>query len=435
MTLTTKISGWGRYLAHDAYVIKPSCLSGFKAQLLDQASLIARGMGRSYGDSANSDIILQTTYCNHFIAFDKETGILTVEAGVTLREILKITVKHGWFLPVTPGTTFVTVGGAIASDVHGKNHHIAGTFGQHVVSMNLLLGTGEVVTTSCSKLHDLFHATCGGMGLTGVILTATIQLSKIKSTLIVQNTIKAKSLEEACELFETNITASYSVAWIDCLSTGPQLGRSVLMFGEHADIGGLHLKIKDPITLPIMPGPVMNHITMRALNCAYWIKAKHNTKLCVPLLTYFYPLDKIANWNKFYGEPGFVQYQFVLPKAEGIGNMRKILTHITQNGGGSFLAVLKQFGKANNNLLSFPIEGYTLALDFKISPSTVALLHRLDDMVAEMGGRVYLAKDAMMKEDTFKKTYPKWQEFEMIRKKYGASGKFMSLQSKRLGLT
>jgi FAD/FMN-containing dehydrogenase len=392
-------------------------------------------MGRSYGDSANAAVVIQTTYSDHFIAFDTATGLLTVEAGVTLRDILKVTVKHGWFLPVTPGTSFVTMGGAIASDVHGKNHHVAGTFGQHVVSITMLLGTGEVVTTSPTQLPDLFHATCGGMGLTGVILSATIQLIPSKSAYINQKTIKAGSLEEACEAFEANCSSTYSVAWIDCLTTGKHLGRSVLMVGEHSDSGGLDLAIKDPVTVPIYtPAALLNSMTMRAFNTAYWAKSAHNKSQTISLLPYFYPLDAIGGWNKLYGKAGFVQYQFVLPKADGVANMRKVLTQIAQSGAGSFLAVLKQFGPANQNLLSFPIEGYTLALDFKMSPSVIDLLHRLDDMVADMGGRVYLTKDAVMREASFKTTYAKWQEFEAVRQKYGAVGKFASNQSKRLGL-
>lgn len=432
---TKIISGWGGYPSQNARLISPKSLSSYKDFLQHNSSVIARGKGRSYGDSANATTVVETTYSDHFIAYDSATGLLTVEAGVMLRDILKITVKHGWFLPVTPGTSFITVGGAIASDVHGKNHHISGTFGQHVVSITMLLGTGEVVTTSPAQLTDLFHATCGGMGLTGVILTATIQLTPIKSSFINQKTIKTHSLEEACDAFEANSKVPYSVAWIDCLTTGKHLGRSVLMVGEHADIGGLNLTIKDPISIPIQtPAALLNSLVMRTFNTAYWVKATNNKNETIPLLPYFYPLDAIANWNKLYGKAGFVQYQFVLPKVDGIVNMRKILTQITRIGAGSFLAVLKQFGQPNQNLLSFPIDGYTLALDFKISPSIIELLHRLDNMVADMGGRVYLTKDAVMREATFKTTYLKWQDFEAVRHKYGAIGKFASNQSLRLGL-
>jgi len=433
--ITQTISGWGNYPRQDAQVITPLSPSAYQIQLAKCPSAIARGMGRSYGDSANASVVIQTTYSDHFIAFDNVTGLLAVEAGVLLRDILKVTVKQGWFLPVTPGTSFVTVGGAIASDVHGKNHHVVGTFGQHVVSITMLLGTGEVVTTSPTQLPDLFHATCGGMGLTGVILSAAIQLIPIKSAHISQRTIKAGCIEAACEAFEANSSANYSVAWIDCLATGKGLGRSVLMTGEHADNGGLDLPIKDPITMPAhTPAALLNSVTMRAFNNAYWAKASNNKNQNMSLLPYFYPLDVIGGWNKLYGKAGFVQYQFVLPKTDGVANMRQILTNIAKTGQGSFLAVLKQFGPANQNLLSFPIEGYTLALDFKMSQSTIDLLQRLDDMVAGMGGRVYLTKDAVMREVSFKTTYPNWERFEGVRHKYGAIGKFASVQSQRLGL-
>ena len=431
----TVISGWGGYPKQKAQVLMPSSLSTYKRHLQQHECVIARGMGRSYGDSAIAPTVLQTTYCDHFVAFDAATGLITVEAGMKLRDVLNVTVKHGWFLPVTPGTSFVTVGGAIASDVHGKNHHVAGTFGQYVLSMSILLGTGEVFTTSLTQFPDLFHATCGGMGLTGVILKATIQLIPIKSSFINQNTFKAGSLEESCEAFDKNSSSTYSVAWIDCLSTGKHLGRSILMVGEHSVSGGLDLSIKEPISLPTYtPASLLNSVTMRAFNAVYWAKASHKKTQTIPLMKYFYPLDVIGGWNKLYGKAGFVQYQFVLPKTDNILNMRTILTEIAQSGAGSFLAVLKQFGPSNQNLLSFPMEGYTLTLDFKLTSSVIALLHRLDSMLIGMDGRVYLSKDAVMEEVTFKTTYTKWQEFESVREKYGAIGKFASAQSKRLGL-
>jgi FAD/FMN-containing dehydrogenase len=435
MTINRTISGWGNYPKQVAQVLTPSSCSALQSQTQTQSSLIARGMGRSYGDSANAPVVLQTTYCDHFIEFDTNTGLLTAEAGITLRDLLRVIVPNGWFLSVTPGTSYVTLGGAIASDVHGKNHHVAGTFGQHVKSMTLLLGTGEVVTASPTERADLFHATCGGMGLTGLVLNATIQLIPIQSAFITQKTVKADCLEAACEAFEAHSTSTYSVAWIDCLAKGKELGRSVLMVGEHANSGGMDLTINDPIAVPIhTPAALLNSMTMKAFNTVYWAKAKDHNIQTVPLMPYFYPLDAIGGWNKLYGKAGFVQHQFVLPKTDGVANMRKVLTQIAQSGQGSFLAVLKQFGAINDNLLSFPIEGYTLALDFKMTPSTISMLHKLDDIVADMGGRVYLAKDAVMREVSFKTTYPNWEQFESVRQKYGAIGKFASAQSKRLGL-
>jgi decaprenylphospho-beta-D-ribofuranose 2-oxidase len=435
MTFTTIIKGWGNYPQQEAQLLTPTSSASLSTFIKQEKTLITRGMGRSYGDSANGPKVIETSYYDHFVALDEKTGKMTAEAGITLREILKVIVRSGWFLPVTPGTSYATLGGAIASDVHGKNHHILGTFGQQVRSISIMLGTGEVVTASEAQNTDLFRATCGGMGLTGVILRATIQLFPIKSSLMNQKIIKADCIEAACKAFEENSSATYSVAWIDCLTNGKKLGRSVLMLGEHAENGDLEIDIKDPISVPFSTPPaLLNSLIMKTFNRAYWHKAKHNQTEIVPLIPYFYPLDILGNWNKLYGKAGFLQFQCVIPKEDGIVNMRKLLTEITKSGEGSFLAVLKQFGKANDYFLSFPIEGYTLALDFKLTKTAISTLHKLEELVLGMDGKIYLTKDAVMQEKTFKATYPKWEEFEAVREKYGAIGKFSSTQSKRLGL-
>ena len=435
MTITTKISGWGNYPIQESQCLTPPTAASLCAAVNRDGSILARGMGRSYGDSANAEKVLETSYCNHFIDFDELTGKFTAESGITLREILSVIVPKGWFLPVTPGTSYVTLGGAIAGDVHGKNHHIAGTFGEHVTSLNLALGNGELITASKHENTDLFHATCGGMGLTGVIISATIQLIPIQSSLINQQTIKANSIEDACESFEDNNDATYSVAWIDCLAKGKNLGRSVLVLGEHAKEGGLEIELKESVSVPFnTPSALLNNMTMKAFNSVYWQKTKHKKYQTIPLMQYFYPLDAIGNWNKLYGKAGFLQFQCVIPKSDGVANMRMLLTEVAKSGEGSFLAVLKQFGKANDNFLSFPAEGYTLALDFKLNPSTLQTVSRLEAMTVDMGGRLYLAKDAVMQETTFKTTYPNWERFEAVRKQYGAIDKFSSAQSQRLGL-
>lgn len=435
MTHTSVISGWGNYPQKKTQLLKPSSRSKLRINLQKQKSLISRGMARSYGDSSIASVVMQTTYLDHFIEFDPNSGLLTAEAGITLREILKVIVPMGWFIPVTPGTSYVTLGGAIASDVHGKNHHIAGTFSHHVKFMDILLGTGEIVTASSADNIDLFKATCGGMGLTGIIICATIQLTPIHSSQIRQKTIKTNCIEATCEAFEENSSSTYSVAWVDCLTKGKNLGRSVLVLGEHVDNGDLKLGMRDPINVPdYVPSTLINSITMKIFNSVYWYKAKNNHQEVVSLIPYFYPLDAIGYWNKLYGKVGFLQYQCVIPKVNGITNLRKLLVEISKYGESSVLAVLKNLGKANDNFLSFPTEGYTLALDFKLTTSIIKLLHQLDNLVIEMGGRVYLTKDAIMQESTFKIMYPKWKEFEFVRQKYGAIGKFSSNQSKRLGL-
>jgi FAD/FMN-containing dehydrogenase len=393
-------------------------------------------MGRSYGDSANSSSVIQTDYLDHFLEFNELTGVLTCEAGVSIREILQLIVPKGWFVPVTPGSSFVSIGGAIASDVHGKNHHLNGTFSEHLLSFDLLLGAGEIVSVTKDGYPDLFRATCGGMGLTGMILSASIQLKPIKSSQIHQTTIKASCLESVCEKFEANHASTYSVAWVDCLASGRRLGRSLLMLGEHVQDGNLEFGKKKSLNVPIdMPSSILNQHSTKVFNSLYYHRVFSKTKReLVSFEPYFYPLDAIGNWNRLYGKAGFVQYQFVLPKSVGVKGLKKILEVIVSSGKGSFLAVLKVFGKQNENFLSFPIEGYTLALDFKMSQETVQLIRLLDSMVVEMSGRIYLTKDALMSETTFKKMYPEWERFEAVRAKYGAIGKFASSQSKRLGL-
>jgi len=274
------------------------------------------------------------------------------------------------------------------------------------------------------------------MGLTGLILNATIQLKPIHSSQILQKTIKARSLEEVCAQFEINDDSAYSVAWIDCQATKGKLGRSLLMLGEHLSNGDLVSPHKKPINIPFdMPSSLLNRYSIKTFNALYYNKELHNKSIkSLPYKPYFYPLDALQNWNRLYGKNGFAQYQFVLPMLAGVNGLKKVLSAIAESGEGSFLAVLKIFGEENSNYLSFPLRGYTLALDFKINPKTLELIRYLDCMIMNMGGRIYLAKDALMSEDSFKIMYPKWELFEEVRSKYGALGKFSSHQSKRLGL-
>jgi FAD/FMN-containing dehydrogenase len=393
-------------------------------------------MGRSYGDSSLSAHIIGTDYLDLVLGFDTTTGIVQCSAGVTLADLLDIFVPKGWFLPVTPGTKFVTVGGAIASDVHGKNHHLDGCFSEYVDEFDLLLASGDLVTCSKTQNSDLFHATCGGMGLTGIILEAKLRLRRVASAFIEQKTLKARNLAEALSLFDAHNDKPYSVAWIDCLATGDALGRSLIMLGQHAQTGELIHRAKSPVSVPVdMPPQVLNRFTIKAFNALYYHRIqKKQSEQRVHYEPFFYPLDGIHHWNRLYGKRGFTQYQFVLPKAAGLEGMTTILRKIAGSGRGSFLAVLKVFGKQNANLLSFPIEGYTLALDFKIENGLFELLDELDAMVLNYGGRLYLTKDARMSERTFKSSYPNWEEFQKVRARYGAQSKFASHQSKRLGL-
>jgi decaprenylphospho-beta-D-ribofuranose 2-oxidase len=430
------IEGFGRYQKIDATLLQPQTPSDCKRFIAYNTALIARGLGRSYGDSALANTILDMGQLNHFLAFDKNTGIVSCAAGIAIYELLTVFVPQGWFLPVTPGTRHVSLGGMIASDVHGKNHHHDGTISEHVISIKLLLGTGEIVETSKSSYPELFHATCGGMGLTGVILSVTLQLKPIKSSNILQTTVPSTCLDEALEHFAQHSEATYSVAWIDCLARGKHLGRSILMLGEHASDGVLTYNTKKPLTVRIQaPDWLVNQYSIKYFNAFYYHKNRlRPAASAVSLPTFFYPLDKLNNWNLLYGNSGFIQHQFVLPKSGGDIGLKKILQRITESKRGSFLAVLKTFGEQNANLLSFPMAGYTLALDFKVTPGLLELLDEIDNMVLDFGGRIYLTKDARMSEKTFKLSYNRWQEFEEVREKYGAVGKFASQQSKRIGL-
>jgi decaprenylphospho-beta-D-ribofuranose 2-oxidase len=432
----TEVNGWGRYPRLQARVRLPQSASRCAQALQSQAPLIAHGLGRSYGDSALAKQVLGMRYLDHFVAFDSESGVLTCEAGVSLDAVLRTFVPLGWFLPVTPGTRFVTVGGAIASDVHGKNHHGAGTFGAQVLRLELLVGSGERVWVSSTEHVDLFQATCGGMGLTGVILHATFALRRITSSQIVQTTIKAPSLQAVLESFDAHASAAYSVAWIDCLASRSSMGRSLLMLGEHANDGPLVVQNRAATPVPFdLPAALLNQTTVQAFNSLYYgLARKSASTRRIAFEPFFYPLDALSEWNRMYGRAGFLQYQFVLPQAAGVAGLSEVLSRIVQSGRGSFLAVLKAFGAANANLLSFPQAGYTLALDFKVEAAVFELLNELDAIVLHHGGRLYLAKDARMSIATFRAGYPNWQSFEAVRERWGAHGKFASNQSRRLGL-
>mgnify|MGYP002142349426 CR=1 FL=1 len=430
------ISGWGRYPVISANVMRPISASQSQIICKEHSSFIPRGMGRSYGDSSLQTNVLDCTAINFFENFDPKTGLLTCGAGVSLKDILDVFVPQGWFLPVTPGTHWVTVAGAVASDVHGKNHHGKGTFSQHVASIQMLLGTGQILGVSSSSEPELFRATCGGMGLTGIILSVTLRLQKICSGNIIQTTIQANNLSEAMEIFENHWDSTYSVAWIDCMATNTALGRSLIMLGEHANDQSLQLSKEKLFSVPgFFPSKLLNSYTIKLFNAFYFNKQlTQQSKALVGYKNFFYPLDGLSHWNNLYGRQGFAQYQFVLPQEAGLEGLTQLLKKITTSGSGSFLAVLKKFGPQNENYLSFPISGYTLALDFKISQGALALMDKLDSMVLDYGGRLYLAKDARMSEHTFKSSYPEWHRFEEVRERYGAIGKFSSLQSKRLGL-
>jgi FAD/FMN-containing dehydrogenase len=427
------LSGWGRFPTVEGESLGFGD-AGQLARLIEAGEGIPFGLGRSYGDSALAQRCFASRHFDRFLAFDESTGVLRAQAGVSLAEILRIAIPRGWFLPVTPGTAFVTLGGAVASDVHGKNHHLEGCFCDHVSELSLMTADGEILRCSPSENLPLFRATCGGMGLTGVILEVTLRMKPIRSAWIDETLLRIDNLEELFAGFETHAQATYSVAWIDCLAKGDKLGRSLLMVGEHAQQGDLSLASPGRMKVPMdAPGFALNHFTVAAFNTLYYQRVRRKvTQHRVHYAPYFYPLDAVGEWNRLYGKRGFLQYQCVIPKAAGLAGMRGILGAIADSGLASFLAVLKAFGKGNDNLISFPMEGYTLALDFAMHPRLKPLLDRLDAMVLDHGGRVYLTKDARMSPETFRKGYPGLDEFLEVRTTHGGDRRFHSLQSRRL---
>ncbi len=441
-----KISGWGNYPKVEARVRNAGSVEKAREILKNADSLIPRGLGRSYGDSSLSKNIISTLKLNRMLLFDNKEGILSCESGVSLEEILALFVPRGWFLPVTPGTKFVTVGGAIASDVHGKNHHKDGSFSDHLISIDILTTDGSILTCSQSSNTDLFKATCGGMGLTGIILRASLKLIKIETAYIKQNTVKTRNLTETMDLFEQYRHVTYSVAWVDTLSKKDKLGRSIVMFGEHATfreienasiaLNPLILNAKRKIPIPVnFPNGMLNTVTARCFNFFYYHKSFHRTsESIVDYESFFYPLDSIHNWNRIYGSRGFTQYQCVLPYATSKEGLTKILNRISDSGIGSFLAVLKLFGKNNDNLLSFPMEGYTLALDFPVTAGLFTFLDELDEIVADSGGRLYLSKDARMSKSMFHRSYTNAARFNNVKQSIDKNNTFLSFQAKRLGI-
>jgi decaprenylphospho-beta-D-ribofuranose 2-oxidase len=430
-----KLSGWGRYPVIEARACAIDDETGLKGCLASGAPAIAHGLGRSYGDSALGHSVLLMRPMAKYLAFDPVQGLLTCEAGVSLDEIVRTFLPRGWFLRVTPGTRFITLGGAIASDVHGKNHHKEGCFSSCVQNLELMLPDGRVLTCSPVENGELFRATCGGMGLTGVILRATIALLPVRSGMIDQTVAKAASLERVFELFERHADATYSVAWIDCLAGGACMGRSLLMLGEHAQDGPLEPPAAPRASIPFdLPGWLLNKWSISAFNAIYFnrIKAQQRTDR-VPLAPFFYPLDAVTGWNRMYGKAGFTQYQAVLPLEASRAGLALLLRRIARSGLGSFLAVLKLFGQPNDNPLSFPMRGYTLALDFKIVPRLFPLLDELDRIVVDHGGRLYLSKDARMSPATLRAGYPSLDSFLELRARLGLTA-FQSLQSQRLGI-
>jgi FAD/FMN-containing dehydrogenase len=443
------LTGWGRTAATPA-VLSPvrnddDALAVLKGH--SPRGVVARGLARSYGDAAQNagGDVLDMTTANQVLHADLETGLVDVEAGISLDELMNRFVPQGFFVPVTAGTRYVTVGGAIAADIHGKNHHIAGSFSQHVRWLDLLTADGQVRRVSPESDADLFWATAGGMGLTGVILRARVQLKAIESSRTLVDTDRTPDLDSLMTLLsETDHLYDYSVAWIDCVAKGKRMGRSVVTRGRFAKLDELPAKRRtDPlkyhgsvrVSAPdVFPPGLLNLATVAAFNELWYRKApKRKRDQLQSIPTFFHPLDAVGGWNRIYGPRGFVQYQFTVPFGQEEA-MREALERISHSGTASFLAVLKRFGPGNPGMLSYPSPGWTLALDIPVQKGLATLLDQLDELVVAAEGRIYLAKDSRVRPETFEKMYDRLDDFRTVRKQVDPDGVFTSDMARRLAL-
>jgi decaprenylphospho-beta-D-ribofuranose 2-oxidase len=446
-----RLTGWGLTEPSYARVAVPQSadeVAGLVKEAAGAGGVIARGLGRSYNNAAQNDggLVVSTVGMTDVLAFDPDSGLVTCEAGVSLEQLMVRFLPHGWFVPVTPGTRQVTVGGAIAADVHGKNHHAAGSFMRHVTSLDLLLASGDVKTVTPDGNAELFWGTAGGMGLTGIVLRATVQLKKVETSRLVVDTVRTAEIDETMAyLSDTDADYDYTVAWTDCLATGSSLGRSVITSGNFATIGELRYRdrgkpraFKESSLVgapPVFPSGLINRQTVAVLNEAWYRKApRQRTGEIQTIGQFFHPLDGIKNWNRVYGPAGFRQYQFVVPFEAG-DVIRRSLERISALRAPSFVTVLKRFGAGDPGMLSFPMPGWTLALDFPSkTPWLSQLLGELDELVVGVGGRLYLAKDSRIPAGLMGAMYPELPDFARLRAQVDPDRVFGSDLSARLGL-
>ncbi|HKJ23308.1 MAG TPA: FAD-binding oxidoreductase [Myxococcota bacterium] len=440
------LSGFGLHPVETCRVYRPEGLDGLQAVVAGAGqSVVPRGLGRSYGDAAlNPDGVLLSTRLDRLLDFDPETGLLRCEAGVSLAEVLDVFLPRGFCFPVTPGTKHVTIGGAIAADVHGKNHHHSGSTAAFVEDFRMILASGEIVTCSRRENPELFWATLGGMGLLGFVVEARLRLRRVETAWMRVETTRARDLDAILALAEGDSGFEYSVAWIDCLARGRSLGRSVLTRANHVGRDALPARaaaapLAPPTPLAVrvpftMPGFLLNPWSVRAFNEAVY-RVQRDGETLRSCDAYFYVLDRIRDFNLAYGRRGLLQYQVWLPFETAREGLVELLEAFSRSRRASFLAVLKTFGAASGGLLSFPGPGVTLSLDLPFTgPDLAALLGRLDEGVARRGGRVYLAKDACLAREHFAEMYPAAARFRELKAKVDPEGRFASSQARRLGL-
>ncbi|MER5833224.1 FAD-binding oxidoreductase [Streptomyces sp. NPDC002130] len=444
----TTVTGWGRTAPTAAWLIRPRTYEEAAAAVRDCGARggIPRGLGRAYGDAAQNagGSVLDMTALDRVHAIDADGGTVLCDAGVSLHRLMEVLLPLGWFVPVTPGTRYVTVGGAIGADIHGKNHHVSGSFARHVLALELLTADGEIRTVVPGT--PLFDATAGGMGLTGVILTATIRLQPVETSLMSVDTERATDLDDLmARLAATDHRYRYSVAWIDLLARGAATGRAVLTRGDHAPLDALPARLRrDPLafrtprlpaTPAVLPEGLLSRTTVGLFNELWYRKApRARTGRLQRISGFFHPLDGVPHWNRVYGRGGFVQYQFVVGHGREDA-LRRIVRRISERRCPSFLAVLKRFGESDPGWLSFPVPGWTLAMDIPAGlPGLGAFLDELDEEVAAAGGRVYLAKDARLRPELLAAMYPRLDDFRELRARLDPRGVFVSDLARRLSL-
>ncbi|MGW1633218.1 FAD-binding protein, partial [Streptomyces anthocyanicus] len=444
------VTGWGRTAPTAALLVRPRTYEEAAVAVRDCGARggIARGLGRAYGDAAQNagGAVLDMTALDRVHAVDVAGGTVLCDAGVSLHRLMEVLLPLGWFVPVTPGTRYVTVGGAIGADIHGKNHHVSGSFTRHVLSLELLTADGRVRTVAPGT--PLFDATAGGMGLTGVILTATLRLQPVETALMSVDTERAGDLDDLmARLTATDHRYRYSVAWIDLLARGRATGRAVLTRGDHAPLDALPARSRArhaplafrtsrlPATPDFLPGGLLSRTTVGLFNEVWYRKAPRESRGRLQrIATFFHPLDGVPHWNRVYGRGGFVQYQFVVGHGREEA-LRRIVRRISARRCPSFLAVLKRFGAADPGWLSFPVPGWTLALDIPAGlPGLGAFLDELDEEVADAGGRVYLAKDSRLRPELLAAMYPRLDDFRALRAELDPRGVFVSDLARRLAL-
>ena len=429
------MSGWGQL------GVPGQELRSEQLETLTRDAVLTRGLARSYGDSSlpppGHPVVVATPLADRLIAFDEASGLLRAEAGYSLRHVVRDFLPRCWFVPVSPGTQFVTLGGMVAADVHGKNHHVDGCIGRHVRSLRLRVASGQIV--ECSREHepDLFRATIGGMGLTGHILEVELQMVRVPSPWILGRTYRIPDIDAfLAQLKSTAAAWPFTMGWIDCLSQGPRMGRGVLMCGRWATAAEAPKAPPAPITrLPVpfrCPPFVMGRTVGRVFNELYYRWNRPTPEQIIHPEKFFYPLDVLLDWYRLYGRRGFTQHQSVLPESAGPQAVRRLLELLTAAGAASFLCVIKDCGEQGEGLLSFPLRGTSIALDIPVRDNTQQIIDTLNEFVISVGGRIYLAKDAFTRADHYRRMEPRLDEFLAIRRLWDPEGRLRSVQSVRL---